>query len=276
MASASCADNQSAGSAAPQPRGEFELDDVRVRFRSVQAIQGLSLRIAPGEAVAFVGPNGSGKTTLLNLLNGSVRPDSGRVLVDGECLGTLGNRELKQVRARIGFVHQDLSLIPNLRVSQNVLAGRIGQLSFLQSLRSVYFPRRASLVEAHKILSRVGIGEKLFERTDHLSGGQRQRVALARALYQRPTSLLADEPVSSVDPARARDMLELLTRVSKEHHLTLCMSLPHLELAREFFPRIVGMRAGRILFDGPPGQIGEQQYHDLFDLSADEMLQDGA
>ena len=257
-------------------QAEFLLEDVSVRYRSVSALKSIRLHVPPGSAVAFVGPSGAGKTTLLRLLNGSVRPDSGRVLVSGECLGQLSAAALKLARTRIGFVHQDLSLIPNLRVSQNVLAGRIGRQSLLGSLGSVFFPSRVALQEVHQILERVGIAEKLFERTDQLSGGQRQRVALARALYQQPTCLLADEPVSSVDPARARDMVQLLTRISREQNLTLCMSLHNLELAREFFPRIIGMRSGRIVFDGPGHRIGDDTFQDLYDLTPEEMLQDGA
>jgi len=270
----SCAEPGRTPLPGPGP-AEFLLKDISVSYRSVPALRSLTLHVPPGSAVAFVGPSGAGKTTLLRLLNGSVRPDAGRVLVSGSCLGELSPAALKRVRTRIGFVHQDLSLIPNLRAAQNVLTGRIGRQSLFGSLRSVFFPGRAELRDVHRILERVGIAEKLFERTDHLSGGQRQRVALARALYQQPTCLLADEPVSSVDPARARDMLQLLTRISREQDLTLCMSLHNLELAREFFPRIVGLRHGRIVFDGAGDRIGEDTFDELYELTAEEILQDG-
>lgn len=254
----------------------FRLEGVSVRYGGSQPLCDVDLEVAAGEAVGFVGPSGAGKTTLLRLLNGTLRPAAGTVHVNGDVLSTLSRRQLKRVRATIGFVHQDLSLVPNLRVSQNVMAGRLGRVSFLGSLRAMALPSRADVARAYAILERVGIPEKLFERTDRLSGGQQQRVAIARALFQEPAALLADEPVSSVDPARARDTVALLTRISREEGLTLCMSLHNLQLAREYFPRLVGLRAGRIVFDKPSGEIGDGEFHALYDLEAAEMLADGA
>ena len=213
-----------------------------------------------------MGPSGAGKTTLLRLLNASLRPTSGSVCVDHEDLADLSARELRRVRSRIGFVHQDLALVPNVRVANNVLAGSFGRQSFLQSLRSVILPRRAELERAAAILERVGIGAKLFQRTDSLSGGERQRVAIARALYQEPSALLADEPVSSVDPARARDTVALLAELSAERGLTLVVSLHDLELARAFFPRLVGVRAGKLVFDLPTAEVRGEQFRDLYEL----------
>jgi phosphonate transport system ATP-binding protein len=254
----------------------FRLEGASVRYGAARALEGVDLEIAPGEAVAFVGPSGAGKTTLLRLLNGTVRPTEGRVWVDGRELGSLPPRRLRAVRATIGFIHQDLSLVPNLRVSQNVISGGVGRQSFLGSLKSVLRPSKSELLRAHEILEQVGIGEKLFERTDRLSGGQRQRVAVARALYQGPAALLADEPVSSVDPARARDTIDLLTRVCREKRLTLVASLHHLDLAREFFPRLVGLRAGRVAFDRRAADLYDADLRDLYALTAAEMLADGA
>lgn len=254
----------------------FRLDGVSVRFGACCALRDVDLSVEAGEAVALVGPSGAGKSTLLRLLNGTQRADTGRVLLDGDDLSRLSRRALKRVRAAIGFIHQDLSLVPNLRVSQNVMAGRMGRSSFPASVRSMLFPARVDVEKAHALLERVGIPEKLFARTDRLSGGQQQRVALARALFQEPVALLADEPVSSVDPARARDTVELLTRISREEGLTLCMSLHNLDLARAYFPRLVGLREGRVVFDRPAEAVGEAQLHALYDLAPAEMLASGA
>jgi phosphonate transport system ATP-binding protein len=252
----------------------FALRGACVRFGRIAALDGVDLAIAPGEAVAFVGPSGAGKTTLLRLLNASLRPTAGTVLVGGRDLAALSPRELRAVRASLGFVHQDLSLIPNLRVSVNVQAGRLGRLGLWRSLRAMMFPPRADLERIFALLERVGIADKLFARTDKLSGGQRQRVALARALYQEPTGLLADEPVAHVDPARAREMIALLVRISREENLTLAVSLHNLDLAREFFPRLIGLRAGRIQFDRRADAVGEAEFHALYDLTNGE-LRDG-
>ena len=249
----------------------FALEAVSVEYTNAHALQNVSLRIDRGEAVAFVGPSGSGKTTLLRLLNGSVRPTRGTVRVNGSALGDMSAEELRRTRASIGFVHQDLRLIPNLRVQQNVIAGRFGRLSFGASLRAMLFPHSALTREVHEALERVGIAEKLFERADRLSGGQQQRVAIARALFQQPVALLADEPVSSVDPARARESVQLLTRLSRELGMTLCVSLHHLELARECFPRLIGLRRGHIVFDQATSTLSREQFDALYRLDAAEL-----
>jgi phosphonate transport system ATP-binding protein len=254
----------------------FVLDAVSVEYSNVPALHDVSVRIDRGEAVAFVGPSGSGKTTLLRLLNGSVRPMRGTVDVGGRALGDMTAEELRRTRASIGFVHQDLRLIPSLCVQQNVIAGRFGRLSFGASLRAMLLTPNRLTREVHEVLERVGIAEKLFERTERLSGGQQQRVAIARALFQQPVALLADEPVSSVDPARARDSVQLLTRLSRELGMTLCVSLHHLELAREFFPRLIGLRRGRIAFDQPTSKLSCEQFDALYRLDAAELLSDAS
>jgi len=251
----------------------FRLRQATVSFNGTPAVAGIDLDIRPGEAVAIVGPSGAGKTTLLRLLNGTIRPLAGSVEVDGRSLAKLGARAMRGVRAKIGFVHQDLSLVPNLRVAHNVLMGRVGRHGFFGAFGSVFFPRKRALARVHEILERVGIPEKLFARTDTLSGGQQQRVAIARALFQGPEALLADEPVSSVDPARARDTVALLSDISRERGLTLCMSLHNLQLAREFFPRLLGMRGGRVVFDRPAAELADADFAALYDLRDAEMLE---
>jgi phosphonate transport system ATP-binding protein len=244
----------------------FELRGASVLYGGSVALADADLSFAHGEAACLVGPSGAGKTTLLRLLCGAVRPTRGEVRVEGRSLDGLGPAELRRVRSRIGFVHQDLALVPNLRVSQNVIAGGLGTLAFLPSLRAMLLPASRDLERAAGILERVGIGAKLFQRTDSLSGGERQRVAIARALYQEPLAILADEPVSSVDPARARDTVALLVELAAERGLTLLVSLHDLELARAFFPRLVGLRDGRVDFDLPTSAIDEGRFRSLYRL----------
>jgi len=253
---------------------EFKIDCVTVRYGATTALDGVSLNISPGECVAVVGPSGAGKTTLLRVMNCTVRPTSGRAIVHGHVISTLSAGQLRRLRAKVGFIHQDLSLVPNLRVIQNVLSGKFGHQSLAGALRAMIFPARRECMSAHNLLERVGVQEKLYERTDRLSGGQQQRVAIARALYQDPVTLLADEPVSSVDPARARATVSLLTQICREQGLTLCMSLHRLELAREFFPRLVGMRAGRIVFDRRAEQLGDNEFRSLYRLGTNNMIED--
>ncbi|MEZ5976877.1 MAG: ATP-binding cassette domain-containing protein [Planctomycetota bacterium] len=250
---------------------------VEVSFDGHQVLRGVDVEIASGELVALVGPSGSGKTTLLRVLGGGLAPTAGTVEIDGTDPARCGARGLRPLRRRIGFVHQQLGLVPILRASHNVLVGRIGEHSLLGGLRSVFLPRDPEVLEVHRLLERVGIPEKLFERTDTLSGGQQQRVAIARALYQRPRILLADEPVASVDPARARAVVELLVELAREGGLTLVVSLHDLDLAREFFPRLVGLRDGRVAFDRATSEVDARSFEALYAFAGgDDLLRDGA
>jgi phosphonate transport system ATP-binding protein len=253
----------------------FHLDNVSVAFNGKNALDSVSMVIESGEMVAFVGPSGAGKTSALRLLNGTIRPTTGVVRVNGEELSDLNSKSIKALRSKIGFVHQEHSLVPNLRVSQNVLAGRLGRTSFWRSLCTMIRPPRADLERVHELLDRVGIAEKLFERTDRLSGGQRQRVAIARALYQEGTALLVDEPVSSLDPARSRDTIDLLTSLARERGLTLVASMHDLSLAREFFPRLIGLRDGVVHFDRLAAEIVDTEFESLYQLDSEEMWGDG-
>ena len=244
----------------------FELSQAHKSFGAVHALSDIDLQIAKGERVALIGASGSGKTTLLRLFGAQLAPDRGEVRVLGCNPLVLGERKLRDLRSRLGYLPQDLGLVPNLRVLQNVVGGRCGRRSILGSLRDLILPAVGVRRRIYELLERVGIAEKMYDRADTLSGGQQQRVAVARALFQEPAVILADEPVSAVDPARARDVLELLTRLSEEEGLTLLVSMHQLDLAREFFPRLVGLKHGNVHFDGKPSELGSEGLSALFDL----------
>ncbi len=249
----------------------FALERVTVRFGPVTALSGVTLDIAQGAQAAVIGPSGSGKSTLLRLLNGAVLPASGSVRIAGDDLAGLSPGALRELRARTGFIHQQGALVPNMRVASNLACGRLGHCGFFAGLRRVVLPSRREKEEMQRLLGRVGMAERLHSRVDQLSGGQQQRVAIARALWQQPRALLADEPVSSLDPARARAVLALLTALCREDGLTLLASLHQFDLAREFFPRLIGLRGGRIVFDKPSPGVGEAEYQALYDLSGAEL-----
>ena len=242
------------------PSAALSLERASVRFGAKNALHDVHLSVEAGEQVALIGPSGAGKTTLLRVLAGALEPDQGAMSHGGVDLARAEARERRALRTRVGFVHQDLALVPTLRAISNVAAGALGSRGFLSGLRSVLWPSRSDVDEIHGLLERVGIGDLLYQRTDRLSGGERQRVAIARALHQNPRVLLADEPVASVDPARAKDIVALLVGLSKERGVPLVASLHDVELAQKHFSRVVGMREGSIVFDvsapeQPQGQI---------------------
>ncbi|TYP87495.1 phosphonate transport system ATP-binding protein [Blastococcus xanthinilyticus] len=205
--------------------------------------------MAAGERVAVVGASGAGKSTLLNVLNGTVVPTAGTVEVLGRDPSALRGRELRQVRARTGTVHQHLELTGALRVVHNVNAGRLGSWSAARAAWSLLRPQ--GVPEVRAALDRVGLADRVFERTDRLSGGQRQRVALARLLVQRPDLVLADEPASALDPALADLALELLGEPARSRGGALLVCLHDPALALRHCDRVVGLLDGRVALDAP-------------------------
>lgn len=233
----------------------LEFKSATLSYGKVTAIDSLDLSISPGEQVCLIGPSGCGKTSLLGLINRRFEASSGQVLVDDQCLSNLSERELRRIRGGIAWVPQDLGLVNNLRVHQNVACGRAAEKGFWKLLKNLVWMSRQEKEDIFKVLDDVGIGEKIFTRLDQLSGGQQQRVAIARALYQRPEVILADEPVSAVDPERARDLIGLLTTLARQGNKTLVVSLHDVELAKRFFKRIIGLRSGRVVMDGRPEDL---------------------
>lgn len=236
----------------------FDLVDVHKRFRMAgggwkRALRGVTLSIRAGESVAVIGPSGAGKTTLLRMMNLTLRPDSGEIRVNGIDPGDIGGKALRRLRAMTGTIYQQHNLIPTLRTIHNILAGRLSSWSILRSLYSLIAPRETG--RAAEVAHQVGVLDKLWERTDRLSGGEQQRVAIARALIQNPRHLLADEPIASVDPSRADALISLLRKLSDENQKTIVVNLHDVPVALRHFPRIVGLSAGRVLFDLPPGEV---------------------
>jgi phosphonate transport system ATP-binding protein len=247
----------------------YELDRIEKVFGDgTVALAGVSLTVERGEHVAVIGPSGAGKTTLFRILNLSLRPTAGRLLLAGTDVATLSDAALRRARTRIGSVYQQQHLVGRLRVIHNVLAGHLGRWSTMRALASLVRP--ASPETALAALAQVGIPEKLHARTDELSGGQQQRVAIARVLVQDPDVILADEPVSSVDPSLAVGIVTLLRDLSAESRKTLLMNLHSVELALDFFPRIVGVREGRIHFDLSPDKVTPALLTELYAGHQDE------
>jgi phosphonate transport system ATP-binding protein len=211
------------------------------------ALRDVSLSVKRGEIVTLLGRSGAGKSTLLRCVNGFVTPSAGRVIVDDVVLDR-PTVPLRLVRRRAGMIFQQFNLVGRLTVLENVLAGRLAYRPTLATLGRRFPAEDYKLAE--RALSRVGLADKSGQRADTLSGGERQRVAVARVLAQQPTILLADEPVASLDPRTATSVLELIQAIAVEQRLTVLMSLHQVDLARRFCHRIVGLAAGRVVFEG--------------------------
>jgi len=242
----------------------LELRQITQQFDRFLALNNLSLQIEPGERVALVGASGAGKSTVLRLLNGTLLPTQGEVWALGQPLHQLSARQLRRVQRQIGTIYQQFHLVDNLQVVHNVNAGHLANWPFWKAALSLLYP--LEVATAAKVLQRVGIPEKLYERTDRLSGGQQQRVAIARVLVQNPLVILADEPLSSLDPERSREIMALLQELVEESGRTLVVSLHSIELAQQYCDRIVGLRAGKILFDVPSAQLTDALIAELYHL----------
>lgn len=240
----------------------LRLRGVGHRYGSHQALHDVDLTVQAGERVAVLGTSGAGKSTLLALLNGSLTPTTGTVEVFGENPAILPAARLRLLQQRVGTVSQHLALIEQVRVLHNVNAGRLGQWSTPRALASLIWPRSLDVVR--DALARVDLDWALHERTERLSGGERQRVAIARLLVQQPELVVADEPVSSLDPVRAARTLGLL--VSSPTVRTLIVSLHQPLLAREHCARVVGLRDGQIVLDGPVAEVTDAALHTLYAL----------
>ncbi|KAB8320097.1 phosphonate ABC transporter ATP-binding protein [Tolypothrix campylonemoides VB511288] len=244
------------------PTPIFELKNVTKQFGTFQSLIDINLQIYPGERVALVGSSGAGKSTLISLLNGTLQPTQGEVWVLDRNLARLRPKSLRQIQRQIGTIYQQFHLVDNLRVIHNVNAGHLGRWSFFKAAASLIYPLEVET--AFKALTQVGIPEKLYERTDRLSGGQQQRVAIARVLVQNPAAILADEPISSLDPERCREVMNLLRLLSDNTGKTLVASLHAIEYARSHFQRIIGLRQGRVLFDAPVEEVSAGMVEELY------------
>jgi phosphonate transport system ATP-binding protein len=203
--------------------------------------------------VALIGPSGAGKSTLIRCVNRLVEPTSGQVCLGDLDITSLNARRLRQARRRMGMIFQEYALVERLTVMENVLSGRLGYVGFWSSwLRR--FPRE-DMATAFTLLDRVGLAGMEDKRADALSGGQRQRVGIARALIQDPDLLLVDEPTASLDPKTSRQIMRLITELCTERGLTAVVNIHDVPLAQLFAQRVIGLQAGKIVYDGPPNNL---------------------
>jgi phosphonate transport system ATP-binding protein len=262
----------------PAPAAAIEFRSVSKQIGDKLLLADVEFTVQRGEQVAIIGPSGAGKTTLLRTCAGVLWPSRGHVVVLGHATGGLGSRALCKLRKQVGFLYQQDNLIPGLRTAHNVLMGNLGRWSVLRAFWSLFFAQ--DLDKAHAALQRVELGDKLWALPGELSGGEQQRVAVARILVQDPKVLLCDEPVSALDIRLGRDVVRLISGICRERGTTLLVSLHTLELLREGFDRILALRDGRLVWQGPPSQLTRQILKDVYGteyqaLHLDELQLDG-
>ncbi len=233
------------------------------------ALKKLSLALASGEQVAVIGPSGAGKTTLLQLMACALKPSQGNLQLGEHAPWQMRTSALQQLRGTLFLAPQVPPLPPRQRVVTSVLAGRLPGMGLGASLSSLFYPRDMAL--AASALAQFDLAEKLFERVDRLSGGERQRVGLARLVASSAQLLLVDEPLSALDPERARQALHTLTSVARARGATLVATLHHVDMALQHFERIVGLRDGELAFDLPARQVTQERLHELYASHLDEL-----
>ncbi len=233
------------------------------------ALRALNLRLAAGEQVAIIGPSGAGKTTLLQVLACAQPPTQGTLQLAGVNPWTLSARALRSTRGQLFLAPQVPPLPPRQRVVTSVLAGRLPSMGLWASLRSLFYP--ADIPAAYEALVHFDLGDKLFDRVDRLSGGERQRVGLARALLAPASLWLIDEPLSALDPMRARMAMSALVNLAAERQVTLVATLHQVDMALAHFPRIIGLRDGQLVFDLPSAQVSPERLAHLYDQYEHEL-----
>ena len=230
--------------------------------RGVPVLKGIDLTIAGEGITAIIGPSGTGKSTLIRCINRLVEPTAGEILFQGMDLAKLRGAELRAARRRIGMVFQEYNLVERLTVMENVLTGRLGYMSAFKAwLRR--FPAQ-DIDEAFNLLDAVGLASFANQRADALSGGQRQRVGIARAVMQNPEILLADEPTSSLDPKTSVEIMELMANLAGKRNIPVIVNIHNVDLAKRFCQRMIGMTDGKVVFDGAPSQLTDENLNAIY------------
>jgi phosphonate transport system ATP-binding protein len=238
----------------------------KVYDNGFKALDDLSFDVPEGQFVALIGLSGSGKSTLLRCINRLIEPTSGRIIWNDQDVTQISDEEIRYLRRRFGMIFQQFNLVKRSSVLNNVLAGRLGYTNPLFSLVN-FFPANEKN-KALANLERVGIGNQAYKRASDLSGGQQQRVAIARALMQDPELMLADEPVASLDPATSHGVMKYLEDLNKQDGLTVICSLHFLSLARTYADRVIALKDGRLEFDGPPEEIDNNRFKEIYGQDA--------
>lgn len=230
------------------------------------ALKNVNLNIEQGEFVAIIGLSGAGKSTILRCINRMHDIQQGTLTVDGVDVEGLSGKSLRRFRRKVGMIFQSFNLVSRSTVIKNVLTADVPDMPFWRVLFGIF--TKEQKMRALESLDKVGILDKAYTRCDQLSGGQQQRVALARTLNQNPSIILADEPVASLDPVTARQVMSDFVRINKEYKITILLNIHHVDLALNYCDRVIGVRAGEIVFDGPASSITQEQLDEVYNGTA--------
>ena len=230
------------------------------------ALKNVNLNIEQGEFVAIIGLSGAGKSTILRCINRMHDIQQGTLTVDGVDVESLSGKSLRRFRRKVGMIFQSFNLVSRSTVIKNVLTADVPDMPFWRVLFGIF--TKEQKMRALESLDKVGILDKAYTRCDQLSGGQQQRVALARTLNQNPSIILADEPVASLDPVTARQVMSDFVRINKEYKITILLNIHHVDLALNYCDRVIGVRAGEIVFDGPASSITQEQLDEVYNGTA--------
>ena len=244
----------------------IKFENVNVTYPGgVVALKDLNLEIKDGDFIIIVGLSGAGKSTLLRTINNLVKPTSGTVYLEDIDVTNAKKKELKLIRSKIGMIFQTFNLVNRSTVLKNVLTGRLSNVSTIRSVLGLWPKEEKTL--AFEALNQVEILEKAYVRASNLSGGQQQRVGIARALSQKPKVMLADEPVASLDPITSRVVMSYLKKINTELGITTIVNLHFLDLAKEFGDRLIGLRDGKLVFDGNVNQVSDDDFENIYGRS---------
>lgn len=247
----------------------IEFQNVSKRYpNGFEALKDINLKIGQGEFVAVIGLSGAGKSTLIRTINRMHDITGGTLTVDGINVMELQGKSLRAFRRKIGMIFQSFNLITRTTVIKNVLTAFVPELPWWRAFLGIF--KKEEKIAALEALDKMGILDKAFVRADQLSGGQQQRVALARTLAQNPQIILADEPVASLDPVTARQVMDDFQRINRDMNITVIINIHHVELALQYASRVIGIREGRIVYDGPAAQVTQQILDDIYQGKREE------
>lgn len=244
----------------------------KVYNNTTKALDDLSFSVKEGEFLSIIGPSGAGKSTVLRCINRLVDATDGKVIYDGTDIMHINKRQLRNVRTKTGMIFQHYNLVDRLSVMENVLHGRLGQKSTFSGMIGHY--SESEKEQAFAILEELGLAEQAYKRCDALSGGQKQRVGIARAIMQQPKLILCDESIASLDPKASKTIMDHLAQINQSMQITCIVNLHQVDVAMKYSQRILGIAAGKLVFDGTPSELTQEKIHEIYQSNAKDLMLD--